>query len=425
MKNKSAIILLLGANAISGFAQGISMLAIPWYFSDVLKNESLFGISYAVFTFISIFWSLYSGSLIDRYPRKNIFLGICGIGGLIVGGVALTGYIQQSLNEYLVIAVFGTTLLVYNVHYPAIYAFLQELSERSNYGKISSMIEVQGQSVSVLAGAIAAILLSGTEGGELNLMGYVTKIPFEIKKWTIYEIFLMDAITYFVAFALILMIRYETLEKLEIHTGPIVDRIKTGFKFLKERPLLFLFGNASYSIFVVLMVEVFLLLPMYVSNHLEEKADVYASAEVFYSIGALLAGLSIRALFRKTNTVKAIIWLMLWSIAGFLICAFTKSIALFFAFSVLIGITNAGARVLRITYLYEHIPNNIMGRAGSVYHIINIASRGVFILLFSIPYFSKGNNVIWAYAICGIYLTIMLIPLLSKYKSLVKLKTDL
>jgi MFS family permease len=424
MKNKSAIILLLGANAISGFAQGISMLAIPWYFSDVVKNESLFGLSYAFFTFISIFWSLYSGSLIDRYPRKNIFIGICGIGGLVVASIALTGYIQDGLNAVLVIAVFGTTLLVYNIHYPAIYAFLQELTERKNYGKISSMIEVQGQATSVLAGALAAILLSGTESGKLNLLGVSVYIPFEIKKWTIYEIFLMDALTYFIAFILILLIKYESLEKLEIHTGPIKERIKTGFTFLKDRPLLFLFGNTSYSIFVVLMVEVFLLLPMYVSNHLEEKADVYASAEVFYSIGALLAGLSIRALFKNTNTVKAIIWLMIWSIAGFILCAFTKSIVLFLAFSVLIGITNAGARVLRITYLYEHIPNNIMGRAGSVFHIINIISRGIFILLFSIPFFSKGNNVVWAYLICGIYLSIMLVPMLLNYKALINLKKD-
>jgi MFS family permease len=341
-----------------------------------------------------------------------------------VASIALTGYIQDGLNAVLVIAVFGTTLLVYNIHYPAIYAFLQELTERKNYGKISSMIEVQGQATSVLAGALAAILLSGTESGKLNLLGFLVYIPFEIKKWTIYEIFLMDALTYFIAFILILLIKFESLEKLEIHTGPIKERIKTGFTFLKDRPLLFLFGNTSYSIFVVLMVEVFLLLPMYVSNHLEEKADVYASAEVFYSIGALLAGLSIRALFKNTNTVKAIIWLMIWSIAGFILCAFTKSIVLFLAFSVLIGITNAGARVLRITYLYEHIPNNIMGRAGSVFHIINIISRGIFILLFSIPFFSKGNNVVWAYLICGIYLSIMLVPMLLNYKALINLKKD-
>jgi MFS transporter, DHA3 family, macrolide efflux protein len=422
MKNRSAIILLLGANAISGFAQGISMLAIPWYFADVLKSESLFGIAYASFTFISIFWSLYSGTLIDRYPRKNIFLGICGIGGLIVGTIALYGYIFEALPVALIIAVFGTTLLIYNVHYPTVYAFLQELSERSNYGRISSMIEVQGQATSVLAGAVAAILLSGTDGSAINMMGIKITLPIEIEKWNIYEIFMIDALTYFIAFVLILMIKYETLEKLEIHTGPIKERIKTGVNFLKQRSLLFSFGNASYSIFVVLMVEVFLLLPMYVSNHLEEKADVYASAEIFYSIGALFAGLSIRALFKKTNTIKAIIYLMVFTILGFALCTFTKSVAVFFIFSVLIGITNAGARVLRITFLYDHIPNNIMGRAGSVFHIINIASRGFFILLFSIPFFSKSNNVIWAYGICGLFLLVMLYPLIKNYKALTSLK---
>jgi MFS transporter, DHA3 family, macrolide efflux protein len=113
---------------------------------------------------------------------------------------------------------------------------------------------------------------------------------------------------------------------------------------------------------------------------------------------------------------------MVFTILGFALCTFTKSVAVFFIFSVLIGITNAGARVLRITFLYDHIPNNIMGRAGSVFHIINIASRGFFILLFSIPFFSKSNNVIWAYGICGLFLLVMLYPLIKNYKALTSLK---
>ena len=42
MKNRQAISLLFLSNIISGFAQGISMIAIPWYFVDQIGKPLLF-----------------------------------------------------------------------------------------------------------------------------------------------------------------------------------------------------------------------------------------------------------------------------------------------------------------------------------------------------------------------------------------------
>ena len=91
MKNKQAITLLFIANIISGFAQGISMLAIPWYFADILGMSSTYAKGYAVLTFISLFWSLYSGTLFDRYSRKKLFLYSNLASCLIIGSPAFYG----------------------------------------------------------------------------------------------------------------------------------------------------------------------------------------------------------------------------------------------------------------------------------------------------------------------------------------------
>ena len=92
MQNKKALYLLLSANAVSGMAQGISMLAIPWYFADVLKQSSNFGIMYGTATILSLFWGLYVGTLIDKYSRKNIFLTISIVGTLFIGSIAAFGF---------------------------------------------------------------------------------------------------------------------------------------------------------------------------------------------------------------------------------------------------------------------------------------------------------------------------------------------
>ena len=73
MKNKSAIILLFLANSVSGIAQGITMIAVPWYLTSTLNMPTFFGTLYATLTFMALFWGLLVGSMIDKYNRKNIF----------------------------------------------------------------------------------------------------------------------------------------------------------------------------------------------------------------------------------------------------------------------------------------------------------------------------------------------------------------
>ena len=421
MKNKQAITLLFIANIISGFAQGISMLAIPWYFADILGMSSTYAKGYAALTFISLFWSLYSGTLVDRFSRKKLFLYSNLACSLIIGSVAFYGITNEHTPWILALAVFGTTMFHYSIHYPNLYAFGQEITEKQNYGKLNSYIEIQGQSTSIFAGAFAAILLSGTENQVMNLMGLNIPLPFEIIPWEIHEIFLMDAITYAAAFLIILFIKYQPLIKNEIDKGSVIERLQNGIKFLKSNQLIFIFGVCSYMIFTFLIVEMFVLVPSYVNSYLHGGGNVFASSEVYYSIGAVLAGMSIRPIFSRFNSVFGIIFLMTSTIIGCFLLTFTQSIGVFYAISLLIGITNAGTRVLRITYLFNHIPNNVIGRTGSVFNSISIIIRTLMIGTFSIPFFTTGENAKWGYLVGAVFLSIGLIPLLINYRKLVNL----
>jgi len=419
MKNIRAFRLLLASNAISGFAQGISMLSIPWYFGSVLNESSVFNMAAGVITLTTIVWSLYAGTIIDKYPRKKVFLGINICGGLVLGSVATYGWYHGSLPSSLVLLVFGATMFVYSIYFPALYAFSQEITERENYGKMNSRLEIQNQSISMLAGAAGAILLAGTKNQCINLLGVEIPLGFDIHRWEIWQIFRLDACAYFLSIGLIMLIRYIPSDEQITEEGTILERMKSGFSFLKKNSLLFWFGNASYAIFVVLLVEVHLLLSPYVSRHLHAEPFVYTSAEIWYAIGALFAGFAIRHIFKNIHTVRAIIILMIITITGLFVTAFTQSVAWFFAFSVLIGVTNAGTRILRITYLYKHIPNTIIGRASSVFNVINIMLRAGLSFLFAAPFFTTGDNVVYAYFSGGVFILIWLFPILFMYRRLI------
>jgi DHA3 family macrolide efflux protein-like MFS transporter len=423
MQNKQAIRLLFLANIISGFAQGISMLAIPWYFADALDMTSTYAVGYAILTFLSLFWSLYSGTLIDRYSRKKMFLYSNLACAVLIGGIASYGLINEHTPWILALGVFGITLFHYNIHYPNLYAFGQEISDPKDYGKLNAYIEIQGQSTSIFAGAFSAILLTGSSDGVLNLMGLEIALPFAIEKWEIHEIFVMDAITYLASFVIILFIKYKPAVINEIDLGTVKSRLKKGINYLKENYLIFIFGICSYSVFTFLIVEMFVLVPNYVNNYLLKGSDVFASSEVYYSIGAVLAGIGIRKLFYKKNLVYSVIFMMIATVICFALLAFTRSVAIFYLASLLIGFSNAGIRVMRITYLFNHIPNNIIGRVGSVFNCFSIVVRTFIIALFSITYFNTGENSRWGYLLGAIFITVALIPILKNYSKLVKLKS--
>ena len=91
MNNRNAILLLFLANTISGISQGICMIAIPWYFTATLGWQSSFGVFYGILTVLSTIWSIYAGTLIDKYNRKHIQISYSIIGFVLMSLAALAG----------------------------------------------------------------------------------------------------------------------------------------------------------------------------------------------------------------------------------------------------------------------------------------------------------------------------------------------
>ncbi len=419
MQNKQAITLLFLANIISGLAQGISMVAIPWYFVKIIERPELFASAYILITFLTLFWGLYAGTLIDRYSRKKLFIVINIVCGLTIGSIALYGFYLSYLTDFLVILVFGITIFNYNVHYPNLYAFGQEITEPKNYGKLNSYIEVQGQTTSVLAGAFTALLLTGTQNNMLEIAGFSIHLPFDIKAWKIYEVFLMDAITYVAVIFIFLLMKYKPIIKEQVHKGNLFSRLIGGVQYLKNNPVIFVFGFLSYMLFAFTLVEVHVLLPSYVHKFLLMDGNVYASAEIYYSLGAIFSGVLVLRIFRKVNTVASILILLVVVSFAFYGMAVYKLLWVFFAGNLILGIANAGVRILRTTYIFNHVPNNLIGRTNSVFSSLNIVVRMIMIGAFALPFFNVDDNIRYGYFVGVGLMFLTFIPLVIWYKRII------
>lgn len=410
MKNARAIRLLLFANFISGIAQGISMISIPLYFA---RNHmsNWFNIAYVMITVVSLFWSLYGGTLIDKYNRKKIFLLLNLVNGIAIGTIAWLEYSTTGLTNYLAAAVFALTFWNFNLHYPCFYAFMQEISEKENYNKIASYIEVQSQMASALAGAGAALLISG---------GISTSFfSIEIEPWSLSQIFALDACTYFVALAIIYFMRFVPVSKRKSESGGVFIQLKTGYDYLKKKPYVFLFGVVTHAVFIVVLLHVFNLAPLYVEQHLKENAEIFAISEIFYASGAILAGVAIHKIFGGMTFVKAIIVLTFVSVFEFLCMVGSNWVSVFFIMTFLLGISNAGVRVIRVSYLFMVIPNQIMGRANSIFFLTNAFSRIVLLSLFSLTFFHHSGNVIYTFLILSLFMFVSGLILLFFYSEII------
>lgn len=420
LKNKQAITLLFVANTISGIAQGISMIAIPWYFTNIINKGPAFGLLYAFLTMGSVFWVLYGGTLIDKHNRKAIFLSINTVGGIILISVAVTGFVLGSMPAFVAGLVFAVTFFIYNIHFPNLYAFAQEITIPQHYGRITSWLEIQNQSSSALAGGIAALLLGGINHPIFNLAGIQIQIPLMIHPWSLSQIFLMDGITYFLALVLIFFIRYESIAKRNPDTGKIIKRLKKGFHFLKDRPMLFLFGCLSHSIFITILVVTFFIMPIYIDNHMHRDVSVYASFEVMFAIGAIFSGIFIRHIFRNTRPTKVVIILTLATSIVYFLFMQNLILGIYIVLSFILGMSNAGTRIMRTTYIFNHIPNDMIGRAGSVFNQFQIFFRLFFILLFSFPFFAKENYVIYAMMVLSLFTALSATLLIIYYKRIIR-----
>jgi len=366
------------------------MIAVPLYFAET-EQSAWFGIAYTLITLVTLFWAPYAGSLVDKYDRKKLFLVLMTVMAMALAALAGLGF-SQGLNNYIAVAAFALTFWNYSLHYLCFYAFMQEITERKYYGKIASLLEVQGQLASALAGGAAAVLL------DPEMASY-----WGFKAWALPEIFALDASTYLLGLLIIFFMKFESLTLREAEEGSLWKRLKIGWDYLKGEPYIFLFGVLTHAVFITVLLHVFELSPTYVKQCLigegDSAASIFAISEVLYSVGAVLAGLAIQRIFKGISFLSAIIVLTLITLLEYGALFSVYSVGVFWAVSLLLGLTNAGVRVIRVSYLFEVVPNQVIGRANSIFGISNTLFRLGFLALFSLPFFHEKGQVVFSFLI--------------------------
>ncbi len=417
MKNRSAIRLMLLSNFIANMAQGMTMITIPMYFTAQNLGNA-FVVFYWCVTLVTLFWTPYAGMLVDRYDRRKIFLYANFSCAIILAALFGAGFFGGEMPAWAAAAAFAMTFFNYNIYYACFYSFLQEITPPEGYGKLASTIEVQGQFGSTIAGALAAMLWTGECIGGICL-----------PKFSLTEIIGINALCYLLTYFIIRAMRYESnTDRLASEADDTaLQRLFTGAKWLRENPYILLFGVISFAVFLVVILGTFSLNPIYAEAHLGGGKAIYAWSEVAYSIGAVISGAAVAWAFAWTDAIRAIIWLTVATIGLCLVLFLTRDEWIFYAMCFVLGLTNAGIRVLRVPYIFAVVPNWVAGRVNSIFALSNVLLRLFFLAIFALPFFHVSNNIVWTFAILSVFLllaTVLMLLVLPHLPTVSAKKSD-
>jgi MFS family permease len=349
---------LLLANITGSIGSGVTIIAVPWLLVHRANGDQLYGYVTLGTTLALFLFMPYYGTWIDRHSRKTMLLigesfGFCAT--LFMGLLAL---VSGKVETWQLMTTYFCGMLYFTLHYPAKYAFLQQIIDRQHYQSLTGLMEVQGQTASMLAGGLAGLLID--------------RVPLS-------TILLADASTYLFSFVIQSTIPYTATHLSADAPRPATGAwhaMAEGWRWLRAHPRLSIFFACTLVPFVLVMVSNFLF-PVYVTGTLHASAAVFGYGEIVFSLGALLAGLFIPRLASAHGADQTIVYTLSAGVVSLVMLVSWHSEGAYYAALLLFGLGNAGSRVARNALVLHRVPNAVMGRVGMFFNAADRLLRTV------------------------------------------------
>jgi MFS family permease len=361
---------LLVANTLGSIGSGVTIFSVPWLMVHRPGgNQAYLWITVAT-TVVLFAMTPYYGAWVDHHSRKTALLASEAWGLLATLAMAATGFFLGGFAMWQLMAIYFAGMLYYTLHYPAKFALIQQMFDRSQYQSLTGLLEIQGQTAMMIAGGLGGIL--------------VERVP-------LWSILLFDAATYLVSYLIQATLPYDPTH-LAARQAPIKasnakpspwSGIGAGWQWLRARPRLAIFFTCSLAPFLIVMAGNYLF-PIYVAQTLKADALYFAGGEVTFALGAVLAGALLPRLIAQHSAANTIPGTMLVFLAGMIVVITFRFPLPYLIAGTLLGFGNAGCRVARNALLLHLVPNEVMGRVGGFYHVLDRVLRTVLVLAMGI-----------------------------------------
>lgn len=332
---------LLLANITGSIGSGITIIAVPWLLVQRAGGDKLYGYLTVATTVTLFLLAPYYGVWLDRHSRKFAMLAVEVLGASVTLSMATWILVTGHTATWQLLVLFFGGMLYYTLHFPAKWAFIQQVFEKRHYQQLMGLMEVQGQTASLLSGGLASYLIE--------------HVPF-------YSILLFDAGTYLFSFLIQSTLPYRATHLTgEAPVGNAWHALGEGLHWLRQRPQFTLFLVCASAPFVAVMTGNYLF-PIYVQDILHAPAAVFGQGEMAFAGGAILAGIVGPRLISRHAPANVALGMMALFIVGLVLLGTIRHVTIFYLALLLLGLGNAGSRVARGTVVLHEVPNALMGR---------------------------------------------------------------
>ena len=361
LKNQNARLIILNT-LFSGLGSGIIIIGVSWYLVQLdPKNGGSLGMPMLIAAVATFFLAPYIGVFIDRYSRKRFFMGL-QLAMIGINTILVIAGLTFSFNLIVLTLIYLTGTLYFTAHYPVLNALVQELFDSNQYRDVNSLLEIEGQTASMVSGALAAILLT-----PLGLVGLL---------W-------INVLLYVLSAATLVFVSYKPKEDVvQREKKRIITEFLEGLQYLKHHKKMAWFFLLTFTPYLLVLMSNYLN-PIYVSLKLDGESNTYAVAEFAYAFGAIVIGLFIQQLSKRMpEATQIILFMFLFGIA-FYSLSFLHFNALLWMVMAIMGLCNAGSRIIRNTLIMEKVPSRYLGRVNTTYQVITTLLRVVLLAIFS------------------------------------------
>jgi MFS family permease len=349
---------LLLANITGSIGSGITIVAIPWLLVHRSGGDEIYGYATIGTTLLLFLFMPYYGSWIDSHSRKTMLLAGEVFGLAATLSMAAVAYFSDRVDTWQLIVSYFCGMMYYTLHYPAKYAFLQQIIDSRHFQSLTGLLEIQGQAASMLSGGLAGVLVERTP---------------------LWIILLIDAGTYLFSFAVQSTLPYKATHLTRDAPRTSAWRMMAeGWGWLRAHARLSIFFGCTLVPFILVMVDNYLL-PVYVTTVLRASSTVFGGGEIAFAVGALLAGVFIPMIASSRGADPVIIATMTACLIAIGLLTLLHTPEGYFIAMGIFGLGNAGCRVARTAVMLHVIPNPVIGRVGMFFSAADRLLRTILI----------------------------------------------
>ncbi len=350
LKENPKYSLFQSANLISRFGDSLDSIAFGWLVYDITKSAMSMAMFFLLNVLPNLIFSLPAGVLADRKSKKRLTLfGYAGRGIVVVLLSFL--YANRVLQPWMIFTATFITSTLETLSMPASSALVPQIIKKEHitaatgyYSSIASLVELLGLSVAgFLIGSI----------GTANVI-------------------LIDAITFFAAFFIILSIKIEEIgQKATLTIGEGIRDIREAFTYIRKQAVILAIigcGALTNLAFTPLNVtEV-----IYVKEILKmgpQGMSLFSAAAALggilggWLIGKKAASMNLLRTFVNSLTLAAITYFIL-GIPAFIAVNVPVTVIIIFDLFLLSFFVSIMTTILS-AYLMQIVPQEIMGRVFS------------------------------------------------------------